>query len=45
MFEARRMMRPRGFGRLLHFGPHPWIALLVIACVIVILVVWARRRL
>jgi hypothetical protein len=45
MLEARRMMRPRGFGRLLHFGPHPWIALLVIACVVVILVVWARRRL
>jgi hypothetical protein len=43
-FEARRMIRPRGFGRMMHFGPHPWIALLVIICVIALLVVWARRR-
>jgi hypothetical protein len=42
--EASRLIRPRGFGRMMHFGPHPWIALLIILAVIVLLVVLARRR-
>jgi hypothetical protein len=44
MLEARRFVRPRGFGRLLHFGPHPWLALAIIVIFVVVVVLIARRR-